>query len=83
MNSSTAPEFWQRFARLRPEIQERARKQYRLWLQNHNHPSLRFKKVGRFWSVRIDDGHRALGIEANGVIVWFFIGPHDEYESRI
>jgi hypothetical protein len=83
MNSSTAPEFWKWFARLRPETQERARKQYRLWLQNHTHPSLRFKKVGRYWSVRVDNGHRALGIEDGGTILWFFIGPHDEYEERI
>ena len=83
MNSSTAPEFWQWFARLRPETRERAQKQYRLWQQNHTHPSLRFKKVGRYWSVRVDDGHRALGIEDGGTIVWFFIGPHDEYQSRI
>jgi len=33
--------------------------------------------------VRVDNGHRALGIEDDGTIVWFFIGPHDEYEERI
>src|SRR5688572_15119098 len=83
MNSSVAPEFWDWFNRLHPDIQERARKQYALWLQNHTHPSLHFKKVGRFWSVRIDDNHRALGIESSGTILWFFIGPHAAYEDRI
>jgi hypothetical protein len=83
MKSSTAPEFWEWFARLRPETQERALKAYRLWRENHTHPSLRFKKVGRFWSVRIDDGHRALGVEKDGTILWFFIGPHDRYEGQI
>ena len=83
MKSSTAPEFWEWFARLRPETQARARRTYELWLQNPRHPSLRFKKVGRFWSVRIDDGYRALGIDKDGVIIWFYIGPHDRYEQQI
>jgi hypothetical protein len=83
MNSSTAPEFWEWFARLSPERQDRARKAYRLWRANPRHPSLRFKKVGRFWSVRIDAAYRALGVERDGVIIWFYIGPHDRYERRI
>jgi len=83
MNSSTVPEFWEWFARLRPEMQARARKAYRLWRENHAHPSLRFKKVGCYWSVRVSDGCRALGIEKNGAILWFYIGPHDRYEEHI
>ena len=83
MNSSVAPEFWERFNRLSLEVQDRARKQYALWLGNHWHPSLHFKRVGRYWSVRVDNSHRALGIERNGTIFWFFIGPHDAYEERI
>ena len=83
MNSSVAPEFWERFNRMSPEVQARARKQYALWLENHWHPSLHFKRVGRYWSVRVDNTHRALGIEHDGTIHWFFIGRHDAYEDRI
>ena len=83
MKSSTAPEFWEWFARLRPETQARASKAYQLWHLNPRHPSLRFKKVGRFWSVRVADGYRALGVEKGGVIIWFYIGPHDRYEREI
>jgi hypothetical protein len=54
-----------------------------LWLADHWHPSLRFKKVGTYWSVRVDDNYRALGIERDGTILWFFIGPHDAYEGQI
>ena len=82
MNSSVAPEFWGRFNRLRPEVQARARKQYALWLADHSHPSLHFKRAGR-WSVRVDDHHRVPSIERNDTILWFFIGKHDEYEGRI
>ena len=83
LGSSVAPEFWEQFNRLPHEVQARARKQYALWLGNHWYPSLHFKRVGRYWSVRVDNNHRALGIERDGTIHWFFIGPHDAYEDRI
>lgn len=54
-----------------------------MWQQNHWHPSLHFKRVGPFWSVRVDDNHRALGVESDGTIIWFFIGRHDAYEARL
>jgi hypothetical protein len=83
MNSSVAPEFWARFNRLPAQVQARARKQFALWLTDHSHPSVHFKKVGPYWSARVDDNHRALGIERNGAVLWFFIGAHDAYEERI
>ena len=83
MKSSTAPEFWEWFARLRPETQARARRAYQLWLENPRHPSLRFKQVGRFWFVRVAAGYRTLGVEKEGAIIWFYIGPHDRYEEQI
>jgi hypothetical protein len=39
--------------------------------------------VGPYWSARVDREHRALGVEKDGKIIWFFIGMHDEYESKI
>jgi hypothetical protein len=64
-------------------VQARARKQYALWLENHWHPSLHFKKVGPYWSVRVDDNHRALGIEQDGTMLWFFISQHSDYEQHL
>jgi hypothetical protein len=52
-------------------------------LEDHWHPSLHFKKVGPYWSARVDRDHRALGVESEGMIVWFFIGRHDSYERQI
>jgi hypothetical protein len=83
MNSSVAPDFWERYNRLAPAVQARARKQYGLWQENHWHPSLHFKRVGPYWSVRVDDNHRALGIEKDGTMLWFFIGRHSDYEQHI
>lgn len=83
MKSSTSTAFRNQFAVLNPEVQRLARKQFRLWLDDHWHPSLHFKRVGPYWSARVDRDHRALGLENDGAIVWFFIGRHDEYERRI
>jgi hypothetical protein len=83
MHSSVAPDFWERYNRLSPAVQARARKQYALWMENHWHPSLHFKKVGPYWSVRVDDNHRALGIEKDGTMLWFFIGRHSDYEQHL
>ncbi|MGH9610150.1 MAG: hypothetical protein ACRD34_10805, partial [Bryobacteraceae bacterium] len=47
------------------------------------HPSLHFKKVRRFWSVRIGLHYRALAIEREDTIVWFWIGSHASYTRLI
>jgi len=47
------------------------------------HSSLRFKKVGAFWSVRIGLNHRALALEDGEDYIWVWIGSHDEYEKMI
>lgn len=61
-----------------------ANKNYVLWRDNPSHPGLQFKKVGRFWSVRVGLQHRALSVEAeDGTLVWFWIGQHDEYDRLI
>ena len=54
--------------------------------RNPAHPSLSFKKVddaGNIYSVRVGLGYRALGQMDGPEIVWFWIGPHDEYDRRV
>jgi hypothetical protein len=80
MKSSTTPDFWTRYRALAPEIKSSARTAYRLWRTNPRHPSLRFKKVGDVWRVRIGRGHRALALLQDDTFFWFWIGTHDEYE---
>jgi hypothetical protein len=83
MKSSTSAAFRKQLMGLAPDVQRLARKQFHLWLTDHWHPSVHFKKVGSYWSARIDRNHRALGVESEGTIVWFFIGHHDGYEKKI
>jgi len=44
---------------------------------------LHFKKVGRFWSARVGLHYRALAVEADDILVWFWIGSHSEYDRLI
>ena len=80
----TSQEFWTYYHNLPREIQQRADKNFALLKQDPKHPSLNFKKVGQTrWSVRISRNYRALAREEDGVLIWFWIGKHDEYMRRI
>jgi len=76
----TTPRFWNRYARLPEAVQRVARQNIGLLKQNPAHPSLRFKKVGKFWSIRAGMGYRALAVEDGSDFVWVWIGTHDEYD---
>jgi hypothetical protein len=48
-----------------------------------HHPSLQFKKVGRYWSARVGLRYRALAVEVDTGFLWFWIGSHAEYDRMI
>ena len=52
-------------------------------MQDSRHPSLHFKRVGQFWSVRVGLHYRALAIEEDSVPVWVWIGTHAEYDTLV
>ncbi|NET61035.1 MAG: hypothetical protein F6K47_34390 [Symploca sp. SIO2E6] len=79
----TTPKFWQRFYTLPETVQRLARKNYDLLKKNPAHPSLNFKKVGQYWSVRVGLNHRALAVEDGSDFIWVWIGDHDTYERLI
>jgi mRNA-degrading endonuclease RelE of RelBE toxin-antitoxin system len=83
MKSSTTPSFRRRLLELPPAIRRLARKNFRLWLRDPQHPSLHFKKVDRFWSARVGGDYRALALIQDGKAEWFWIGPHDEYDRLL
>ena len=45
--------FWEAYEKLPAQVRELADKNYALLKQDPQHPSLHFKKVGRFWSARV------------------------------
>ncbi len=77
------PDFWRHYNRLPEEVRDLADKNYASLKSDPRHASLHFKKVGDGWSVRIGSHYRALAFEQPGELVWFWIGPHSEYDQRI
>jgi hypothetical protein len=75
--------FWRCYEALPPPIRRLADKNHRLMELEPRHPSLRFKRIGRFWSVRIGDDYRTLGVDVEDGILWIWIGPHSEYEKIV
>lgn len=83
MSHRASTRFWQAYHNLPPEVQRLADQCYEMLQVDSRHPSLRFKKVGRFWSVRIGLHWRAIAVEDGDDLVWFWIGPHDEYDRLL
>ncbi len=83
MNHFTISEFWFYYQQLPKDIRILADKNFELLRSNPRHPSVRLKKVGNFWSVRIGLRYRALAKERTEGLVWFWIGSHQHYEELI
>jgi hypothetical protein len=82
-DSSATSRFWSCFHSLPNPVQALARRNYELLKRDPRHPSLRFKKVGPFWSARVGSNHRALAVEDEQGLIWVWIGSHDEYERLL
>ena len=75
MKHSANADFWDAYNRLPVRVQRLADKNHKLLVADPNHPSLHFKKVGRYWSVRASKGYRALARLSSrcwcvGVVAW-------------
>jgi hypothetical protein len=51
--------------------------------RNPRHPSLHFKKVGKFWSARVGLHYRVVGVDAPEGVLWFWIGTHSQYDNLV
>ena len=87
MKSRTNSAFRKLLADLPRNVREQAVAAYQLFRVNPWHPSLHFKRVHPtkpIMSVRIGGDYRAVGIEReSGAILWFWIGPHEQYETLL
>ncbi len=83
MNHLTSPEFWAGYKALPKPVQELADKNFGLLKSDPHHPSLHFKKIGRFWSVRIGLYYRALGVNVAEGVLWFWVGSHADYDNLV
>ncbi|MEO0416451.1 MAG: hypothetical protein AAF226_16015, partial [Verrucomicrobiota bacterium] len=53
------------YEKLPTRIQDLADRKFALLKEDPTHPSLRFKKVGPYWSARVDLDYRCLGVQKN------------------
>jgi len=86
VKSFTSRRFRELYADLPEHIRLQSRRAYQLFRGNPSHPGLNFKKVdeeNNIYSARIGRGYRALGQMDGSEIVWFWIGPHGEYERLV
>ena len=75
-----APSYWRAYHQLPEQVRALADKQFQLLKANPQHPSLHFKRVGRFYSARVGAHYRTLAVDAPDGILWFWIGTHAEYD---
>lgn len=83
MKHFAAPSFWKCYGNLPSDIQELADKNFELLKSDPRHLSLHLRKVGRYWSVRVGVRYRALAVEVEEGLIWFWIGTHAEYDRLI
>ena len=85
MDSKRTKAFKKLFDSLPDHIKENARKQYKLFLENQSHPSLRTKLIGstrnkklKVYEVTVGMGYRATYFRDEDVYVWF-LGRHPQF----
>jgi hypothetical protein len=83
LNHHASPDFWKLFNELPEDIQDLARENYALLKSDPHHPSLHFKKVAGYWSVRVGRRYRALATEVDDGLLWGWIGSHATYDHII
>ncbi|OGP58774.1 MAG: hypothetical protein A2V67_18115 [Deltaproteobacteria bacterium RBG_13_61_14] len=83
MRHFASPGFWDCFQRLPEKVRQLAERNFELLKRDPQHPSLHFKKIGRYRSVRVGLSYRALAIEIPEGLLWFWIGSHSEYDRLL
>lgn len=86
MKSRTTPRFRAFYKALPPDIRQKTREAYKLWVNDTSHPSLHFKNIGNgkpIYSVRIDRNYRAIGILKDEGVTWDWIGDHASYDRLL
>jgi len=78
-----SPKFWATYRALPQPVRALADKNFALLKADPDHPSLHFKRVGQFFSVRVGLRYRALALPVDEGMLWFWIGTHADYDSLL
>lgn len=83
MRHNASPRFWECYRSLPEKVRRQADAAFERLKADPRHPSLHLKKVGRFWSARVGLHYRALAVEGDDMLVWFWIGTHADYDNIV
>ncbi|MDB6003743.1 MAG: hypothetical protein JWR15_730 [Prosthecobacter sp.] len=84
MKHKAHSDFWFHYRQLPARIQTLADKNFELLRDNPRHPSIQLKKVASdIYSARVGLNLRSLAFDFGEHLVWFWIGPHDEYDRLL
>jgi hypothetical protein len=86
IQSRTTRQFRRLFSQLPADVQQEAKRAYRLFESNPAHPSLQFKKLqgeDDIYSARIGLDYRALAVMKKNRVVWYWIGSHSDYDRLV
>ena len=86
MISKATRKFWKLYKDLPTNLRVQAKATYKQFQKDPYYPSLHFKQVHStkpIYSARISLDYRVIGVLQDNKVVWFWIGPHDEYEKLI
>lgn len=86
MNSLITSGFLERLRQLPDTVRQQASRAYALWRTDPHHPSLQFKLVNQrqsIYSARVGIGYRVLGFRDGGLVTWFWIGSHADYDTLL
>ncbi len=86
MRSKRSKQFRALFEALPEAVQRQANEAYRIFKSDPTHPGLAFKPISStstVYSVRVGIHYRALAFRRADYWLWFWIGPHAEYDKLI
>ena len=76
--------FWKLYDNLPSEVQSLAEKIFISMNEKTNEPSKNIIRVGRYWSMRIGEKHRALGVEVDeDGLLWCWVGTYSDYNNFV
>ena len=83
MISHTTKKFRKMLLNLPENVRQQANEAFDQFQQDPFHPGLNFKRVHSsrpIYAARITKDYRAVGIQKNGLMIWFWIGSHSDYD---
>jgi len=86
MISHTTKRFRKLCGNLPEQIRKQTRQAYKQFKSDPYYPGLHFKRIHSsrsIYSVRITKDYRAVGVQQDNDIIWFWIGSHSDYDKLL